>query len=147
MLRDQIVTHVDYLRRMAGQFPGHCEVDLPPVLSEQRPIGDVADQGVLEPIAVGRRTAANNNTRIDKVREHGHQLVERSPHDLGQQAHRKFRTDDGSVLGDLLGETELIELRHQRVVDRVRHSPAASSPSRLPEKATPCAAALTSSSR
>ena len=58
-------------------------------------------------------------------------------------------TDDGSVLGNLFGETESIELRHQRVAYRVRHSPAASSlfPAAGERDPGACAAAVTNSSR
>jgi hypothetical protein len=84
---------------------------------EQRLIGDIFDQGVLETVGgVGRGAAAKHELRGDQLVEPALQLLLRPVSDRGEQLVRELAADHGADLGKLLDRGQPVEPRHQRIV-------------------------------
>jgi hypothetical protein len=84
---------------------------------EQRLIGGVLDQGVLETVGrVGRAAAAKHELGADQLIEPAFQLLLRPVGDCGDELVGELAADHGADLGEFLDRGQPVEARHQRIV-------------------------------
>ena len=101
-------------RELAAQGIGDLPVqDLPPAL-EQRFVGGVLDQRVLEGVArVGRRAGAEQQLRLFELHQCCAQCRLVAPGDGAQQRVGEFAADRGADLRDLLDRRQPVKARRQ----------------------------------
>ena len=117
VVRQKFWLHVRRLRESLLEDARDAGVQLLAAGLEQRLIGGVLDQRVLEAVGgLGRRAAAEHQLGCDQLVEGGAQLVLGPVGDRGEQLVGELAADHGADLGHLLDRREAIEPGHQRVV-------------------------------
>ena len=114
MMGDDFRLGRDDCRELAAQGIGDLPVqDLPPA-PEQRFVGCVLDQRVLEGVArIGRHARAEQQLRLFEPRQCHAQCRLVAARDRAQQRVGEFAADRGADLGDLLDRRQPIETRRQ----------------------------------
>ena len=117
VMRQQFWLALHRVRETILEGGGNPGVQNEPAGLEQRLVGRVLDQGVLEAVGgLGRRAAAEDQLGRDQLVEGGAQLGFRPVGDRGEQLVAELAADHGADLRHLLDRREAVEAGHQRVV-------------------------------
>ena len=117
MTRQNLRLALGDLGELAFKGFGDPSVKRAPRLPQQRAIGGVLHQGMLEQIARLRRHAlSEQQTGLNETVERRRQLRLGLERHRSQQSMREFTADRRSDLRDFLGRAEPVEPRHQRGV-------------------------------
>ena len=114
------------LRRVAGMASvlhrgGDPQVDLLALAPEQRVVGRVADQRVLERVAgLDAEAAPVDEAGLHQLAQLALERVDRVRGDRGEQLERERAADHRGELGDFLGGAQARQPRRQRVAERRR---------------------------
>ncbi len=99
------------------QRPGDLGVDALAAAAQERAVGGILDQRVLERVArLGRRAAAMNQLGVDQLAQHAIERIALDRRDRLQQRVRKFAADRSSDLRGFLDRRQAVEPRRQGVV-------------------------------
>ena len=114
---EQLGLGLDDLGELLSRISAIRACDLLAPALEQRLVGGVLDQGVLEAVGrLGRRAAAEDQLGCDQLVEGRAELGFGQGRDRGKQFVAELATDHGADLRDLLDRGEAVEPGHQRVV-------------------------------
>ena len=121
MVREKLGLCLRVLGKLLLQRLRDAGVELLAAGLEQRAVGGVLDQRVLEAVGrIGRGAAAEDQLGGDQLVERGLQLRLRPVGDRGEQRVGELAADRGADLRDLLHRREAVEAGQQRVVQRRR---------------------------
>ena len=122
MTRQQLRLALGNVSELAFEGLGNAGVKRTPRLAQQRAIGRVLHQRMLEQIGrVRRRALAEQQTGRNKTVERSFEFRLRLAHYRGQQGMRELPADHGADLRYLLRRAEPVKPRHQRGVQACRH--------------------------